>query len=201
MKNQIAQLMCNKHSNQNVTSINFYENNGDNSRLFCGQCFMELLNQNQKHKSYSLVNIDEVKLVFSNKVMKTDGIKAFSDYTISEGKDISYQLLYQGSRDGFNLKQYYSKCQNQSHLLTIITTKNGNKFGGYSPSQLMNKFGKEADPQLKSFLFQYNKQQIYKLKNSKGADDTESLNCQFGDGDLVFDGIMDSVKILIIHNN
>ncbi|KAM3144849.1 hypothetical protein pb186bvf_003158 [Paramecium bursaria] len=104
-------------------------------------------------------------------------------YKISEGKAIQYQLLYLGSNEGLNLKQYYSKCQNQSHLLTIIKTKNGSKFGGYSPCSFQNN---QVDPQLKSFLFQYNKQEIYNIKNQKTVCHMEQQNCQFGDGDLSF---------------
>lgn len=46
-----------------------------------------------------------------------------------------------------------------------MTSKNGNKFGGYSPCIINNGLNAYVqDPTMKSFLFQYNKKEIYKLK-------------------------------------
>ena len=51
-----------------------------------------------------------------------------------------------------------------------MTTKNGNKFGGYSPGIIDSGLNNYVqDPTLKSFLFQYNKKEIYKLKYSTHA--------------------------------
>ncbi|KAM3144840.1 hypothetical protein pb186bvf_003149 [Paramecium bursaria] len=340
MQNQYAYLMCAKHPNHRVASINFDENNVDDSRLQCSSCLIDLLNKNQK-KNYSLVDIDEFlknPIIQVQRVMKYDGFKSFCDvdyfqqfekeiniiedkfkqtiielrvcvkeiqnlkdkfqqefqalsklnslieqydkaiweqddqlkklqiksfeervdfisknlnsaklqanqnlirsqemltnmfknqlqtliqdinrfqkvsmatfylnniqglpitiyeelknfplihYKISDGIATQYQLLYQGSKDGLALKQYYSKCLSQSNLLTIITTNNGSKFGGYSPCPLQND---QVDPLLKSFLFQYNKQEIYKIKDqNKNVYNGRKLSCQFGDGDIVFD--------------
>ncbi|KAM3144774.1 hypothetical protein pb186bvf_003083 [Paramecium bursaria] len=74
-------------------------------------------------------------------------------YQISEGKQIQYQLLYQGTRDGLNAQQYWSKCNGQSNLLTIMTSKNGLKFGGYSPCSTNTQTNSYvSDATMKSFL-------------------------------------------------
>ena len=53
-----------------------------------------------------------------------------------------------------NAKSYWTKCNRQSHLLTIMTSKNGNKFGGYSPCLINSALNDYvSDPTLKSFLF------------------------------------------------
>ncbi|KAM3144777.1 hypothetical protein pb186bvf_003086 [Paramecium bursaria] len=89
---------------------------------------------------------------------------------ISEGKQIQYQLLYQGTRDGLNGQTYWAKCNGQSNLLTIMTSKNGQKFGGYSPCVINSELNTWVqDPSMKSFIFQYNKKEIYKLKNQSYA--------------------------------
>ncbi|KAM3144769.1 hypothetical protein pb186bvf_003078 [Paramecium bursaria] len=89
---------------------------------------------------------------------------------ISEGKQIQYQLLYQGTRDGLNGQTYWAKCNGQSNLLTIMTSKNGQKFGVYSPCTINNGLSNWVqDPSMKSFIFQYNKKEIYKLKNQSYA--------------------------------
>ncbi|KAM3132347.1 hypothetical protein pb186bvf_015561 [Paramecium bursaria] len=84
---------------------------------------------------------------------------------ISEGKKIYYQLLYSSARDGLNGQAYWAKCDMQQNLLTIMTSKNGSKFGGYSPCQINQQLGTYVqDPTMKSFIFQYNKKELYKLK-------------------------------------
>ncbi|KAM3144758.1 hypothetical protein pb186bvf_003067 [Paramecium bursaria] len=95
---------------------------------------------------------------------------------ISEGKQIQYQLLYHGSRDGLNVQTYWAKCNLQSNLLTIMTSKNGQKFGGYSPCTINCAKGGAwlQDPSIKSFIFQYNKKEIYKVKSVQ----SNALYCQ-----------------------
>ncbi|KAM3144763.1 BTB/POZ domain-containing protein 9 [Paramecium bursaria] len=89
---------------------------------------------------------------------------------ISDGKQIYYQLLYSSTTDGLNGQSYWSKCDQQSHLLTIMTSKNGNKFGGYSPCCVNSSLKAYVqDPTMKSFLFQYNKREIYKIKSQAYA--------------------------------
>ncbi|KAM3144789.1 hypothetical protein pb186bvf_003098 [Paramecium bursaria] len=103
---------------------------------------------------------------------------------ICEGKKLQYQLLYQGTRDGLNGQTYWAKCNGQSNLLTIMTSKNGQKFGGYSPCTINN--GQAAyvqDPSMKSFIFQYNKKEIYKLKLQ-----THALYCNYASYGPTFGG-------------
>lgn len=51
-----------------------------------------------------------------------------------------------------------------------MTSKNGYKFGGYSPCITnIDLASYVEDPTMKSFLFQYNKKEIYKIKYSKNA--------------------------------
>ncbi|KAM3144761.1 hypothetical protein pb186bvf_003070 [Paramecium bursaria] len=91
-------------------------------------------------------------------------------YQISEGKQIQYQLLYQGTRDGLHGQYYWAKCNGQSNLLIIMTSKNGQKFGGYSPCSTNTQTNSYvSDATMKSFLFQQNKKEIYKIKSQDKA--------------------------------
>ncbi|KAM3144821.1 hypothetical protein pb186bvf_003130 [Paramecium bursaria] len=86
---------------------------------------------------------------------------------ISEGRTINYQLIYKYSIDGL---YYWQKCNNQSNLLTMMTSKNGQKFGGFSPCQIVqNKNNFVQDQSMKSFIFQYNKRELYNLKVQQHA--------------------------------
>ena len=49
-----------------------------------------------------------------------------------------FDLIYRATRDGFDAKDFHSKCDNKGNTLTIIKSTNGNIFGGYSEIQWTN---------------------------------------------------------------
>ena len=44
----------------------------------------------------------------------------------------SYKLIYKGTRDGTEITHFVSKCHRKTNLLCIISTDDGNVFGGYT---------------------------------------------------------------------
>jgi hypothetical protein len=64
-------------------------------------------------------------------------------------------LLWRGSRDGFNAKEFHRRCDDQANTLTVILDTDRNIFGGFTPveweSRTSNYF--KADDSLKSFVF------------------------------------------------
>ncbi|KAM3140470.1 hypothetical protein pb186bvf_007450 [Paramecium bursaria] len=85
--------------------------------------------------------------------------------TISNGKQIIITSIYEGVKVGVDVKKYYQKCDQQGHLLTVFRQKNGTIFGGYSPSKVDSKLCNYVpDDSLSSFIYQYNKRQIFKQK-------------------------------------
>jgi len=48
-------------------------------------------------------------------------------------KPKSFQLLYKGSKDGFQSNQFHSKCDKKGPTLTVIQSTKGNIFVGYNP--------------------------------------------------------------------
>ena len=43
-----------------------------------------------------------------------------------------FKLLYRASRDGFEASNFHSKCDNIYKTITIVKSRNGNIFGGYT---------------------------------------------------------------------
>jgi hypothetical protein len=68
-------------------------------------------------------------------------------------KSKSYQLLYRGSRDGFDSKSLHQRIDGHSHTLTIIETTKGFIFGGYIACEWDSSGQWKCDDSLKSFLF------------------------------------------------
>jgi hypothetical protein len=70
-------------------------------------------------------------------------------------KNDKFTLLWRGSRDGFEAKEFHRRCDGHGNTVTVILDTNGNIFGGFTPVKWeSSKKGKgKADPSLKSFLF------------------------------------------------
>ena len=60
-------------------------------------------------------------------------------------------LVYRGSRDGQNSKDFHSNCDGISKTLTLIKTSNGNIFGGYTAQAWSSNDENVADPN--AFIF------------------------------------------------
>lgn len=83
-------------------------------------------------------------------------------YEAIKSKAGLFSLLYRGSRDGFEAKDFHEKCDNKGPTLVIIENTNGNKFGGYAsvswtgppnPATVM------SEESMSSFLFSVDKKE------------------------------------------
>ena len=79
---------------------------------------------------------------------------------------MSAELIFDTSRDGDTVNAFKNKCQGQSPTLIIIKTKIGEIFGGYATSEW-----REGGPieDYNSFVFSFNPDRKYKVKNNKSA--------------------------------
>jgi hypothetical protein len=65
----------------------------------------------------------------------------------------NWQLLYKATRDGFKASDFHSKCDNQGSTVTIITSKKGYRFGGYTPFSWNSSSRYVQDSSKQSFIF------------------------------------------------
>jgi cell division protein FtsB len=67
-----------------------------------------------------------------------------------------FNLLWRGTRDGFGVGDFHSRCDRYANTLTLILDTDGNIFGGFTPVKWeppADSLYERADPSLKSFLF------------------------------------------------
>jgi hypothetical protein len=74
-----------------------------------------------------------------------------------------FVLLWRGSRDGFQPRDFHSRCDGHPNTLTLIQDSDGNIFGGFTPVEWESRTWNEqmweqnncpkADGSLKTFLF------------------------------------------------
>jgi hypothetical protein len=64
-----------------------------------------------------------------------------------------WNLLYKGSRDGFQAFQFHSKCDKKGATVTIIKSQNGYLFGGFTPLNWESFGNWYKDDSKQSFIF------------------------------------------------
>ncbi|KAM3144820.1 BTB/POZ domain-containing protein 17 [Paramecium bursaria] len=183
--NELVQLedqLNNISANLNKTYSGAKEKAKDNQTLIVNSFqnnFKTIQNEYDQFSKATLNILQNIVFFGIPEILNEDlGLFPQIHHQISQGKLIQYQLLYQGTRDGLHGSKYWAKCNGQSNLLTIMTSKNGNRFGSFSPCQINSGLNNYVqDPTLKSFLFQYNKKEIYKIKNQVNA---IYCNAQYG---------------------
>jgi hypothetical protein len=72
---------------------------------------------------------------------------------LSGFEDGKLELLYRGSRDGFEAATFHRMCDGHSPTLTIVLSDRGWIFGGYTTLVWTSRGEWPLDPGLKSFLF------------------------------------------------
>ena len=84
-------------------------------------------------------------------------------------KNIKYQLIYRGSRDGMNSSSFHQKSNGISPTISIIKTTKGFKFGGYTEKTWENNSSGIYIKDDKSFVFSLNYMKIYNHIQGKDA--------------------------------
>jgi hypothetical protein len=71
-----------------------------------------------------------------------------------------WELLWRGSRDGFDARDFHSRCDGHANTLTLIQDVSGNLFGAFTPVEWESRSCEgngdncyKDDDSLKSFLF------------------------------------------------
>ena len=135
----------------------------------------------QNWKNEMVKEISEIKEkmnIYEFKLFKIDSniIKDPKDYDFiferlkkvySENKDIRLSLLYRASKDGDGASDFHSRCDKSQSTLTIIKTKKGLRFGGFTSETWAGKDEDKKDK--KAFCFSLDKMKIYNCIKGKRA--------------------------------
>ncbi|RHZ84091.1 hypothetical protein Glove_85g87 [Diversispora epigaea] len=150
------------------------------------------------------INLPESKIIrrrhvviLSNWIRQMDSISTKNKY--------KFQLLYRGSRDGYNINTFYSKVNGQGQAIATIKIQNSEKIIGgfnasgwnwnYNPNYNSYNYGyynnRNPDNNKNHFIFSFGEN--YEIKICKFVSGTGLYygnNCMlaFGDGDLTFSG-------------
>ena len=101
-------------------------------------------------------------------------------------RNFKAELLYRKSRDGFKPEDFHDRCDNKGITITLIETKKGNKFGGYTELQWDQKEVFKKDKS--TFIFSFDNKEKYLPRN-----DNDSIYCSSSYGPVFGCGQADIV--------
>ena len=131
---------------------------------------------------------------FDSKIIIESMRKQFFDLCEFQVGTKKLNLLYRGTRDGFDSNDFHFKCDNRLNTITIIETTKGYIFGGFTSVGWTSKPGIYNDP--KAFLFSL--VNTYKQPFlSRTIDGTDAIFGSSGFGPVF--GNVDNVAYICIH--
>ena len=101
--------------------------------------------------------------------------------------EINFELIFKMSENGSDSKNFHEFCDNKGPTLTLISTTEGKKFGGFTPLNWKNIGGFINDKSMSTFIFSLNLNKkfdiINKENNAIKVDENNGPN--FGNGDII----------------
>lgn len=80
-------------------------------------------------------------------------------------KKISFKLIYQATRDGDSIKNFYDKCNGIFNVLLILKTDKALIFGGYTDHAFVyHSSGESSYNDNNAFVFSIDNKKIYPVK-------------------------------------
>ena len=137
------------------------------------------LKEELKNKDNEIINIKKELELIKKEIFKTKKDKNFFDESIiiqnleeksnliswisEKGKIKSINLLYRATRDGDNYESFYNKCSNKGPTLSLIKTKSGRRFGGFSFVEWSDKIGTKRLTDKNAFLYSLDNMKKYNI--------------------------------------
>lgn len=115
-------------------------------------------------------------LQYENTLFQWLQSNSFTNNVINSNKEITMQLLYRASRDGFSIEAFQNTCYNKGSTLTIIRSSNGYIFGGFASSS----WGNQMSPYCNIQLIRDPRAFIFTLKNPSNLLPTKFISNNYG---------------------
>ena len=138
-----------------------------------------------------------IEMFNNSKIVLKDEVKMVKDW-INQDKNISFELLYQATRDGDSQQTFHSRCDNRGSTMIFIKIENGRRLGAYTSHSFSQSNNWVDDSN--AFLFSLDNKSKYDIKSSDKAfydyNNYFNLICWFG-----YDGNIEVFDKFLSHNN
>ena len=139
---------------------------------------------------------EKIKDFDKSKIIKNKEEKyKLKEWISTNGNIKKINLIYRATEDGDTDKEFFSKCGEKGPTLSLIKTKKGRIFGGFSKAEWTNKKGVVRLYDNNAFLFSLDNMKKYKILKPELA-----IYC-FPEYDCLVYGNNQDAKGLFLHNN
>ena len=173
LKNRINELEKENQNFKNEINLLKEENKKRDLRMEEIEKWKNKIENNRKKiDSYILTEKEDIDFI-SNRLKKLDYFK---------GKDIFYELIFRGTRDGETPDIFHKICDGKAKTITVIKTIKGLKFGGYIERE-WESYGGWVEDDENCFVFSLDLKKIYEPVKGK---DKYFFNQSYGPNFAVF---------------
>ena len=157
LKNRINELEKENQNFKNEINILKEENKKRDLRMEEIEKWKNKIENNKKKiDSYILTEKNDIDFI-SDRLKKLEYFK---------GKDIFYELIFRGTRDGRTSDIFHQKCDGKAKTITVIKTIKGLKFGGYIEREWKS-YGYWVKDDENCFVFSLDLKKIYEPVKGK----------------------------------
>ena len=114
-------------------------------------------NENLLNKSEIINNKEELEFLI-NRLKQNDKFK---------NKNLEFNLLYKGTRDGDESKKFHQLCDGKKNVIVFVQTTKNRRFGGFTSIGYNNNSGFQID--ISAFIFSLDKLKYYNVKQGGRA--------------------------------
>ena len=102
-------------------------------------------------------------------------------------EEINFELIFKMTENGSESKDFHEFCNDKGSTLTLISTTEGKKFGGFTSLNWKSEGGFVCDTSMETFLFSLNLGKKYDLNDKEKSSIKFDLNNgpSFGNGDII----------------
>ena len=162
---------------ENINDINKINENIQKYNSFNAKIIFEP-EENEINKFLEKIKIfGSIKEIINKSVLFESKIEFDHELVKSwlNNRNFTSSLLFRKSRDGSNINDFHSKCDNKGITIVFIETTKGYKFGGYTELQWNTNSGHIKDDV--TFIFSLNNRQKYTARNNN-----DRIYCGTGQG-------------------
>ena len=134
---------------------------------------------NEKKEKEKEISVNFESILRQSKIVEKEQISILKDWLPFDKNKIKCKLIYDAKRDGDKASIFHSLCDNKESTLTIISTSDNKKIGGF----LSKPFGgnKRYISDNNAFVFSLNYKEKYpSLNKGKNYEDIDNMGPIFG---------------------
>lgn len=124
----------------------------------------EFLKKSEEKKDEKYFDLNNSKIAIN-----TSEKDNLINWISTKGKIKKINLLYFSEKDGDSATAFFEKCKNKGPTMSIIYTKKGRKFGGFSKAEWTDKNGNIRIKDNDAFIFSLNNNKKYNILKPEHA--------------------------------